>query len=215
MLGAAAALALWLATALGGGVTAETPVVVLAADDAVLRLPVSPNVDRIVADLRAEFERLAVLERDPRIAAGLRAFSSDAALLHDVATAPVEMFDNREAAATATAVYDIELDPELVTVVVTTVELVPGYGATAVTREHEDGHALINRKVAQRCAADALAAGVGAGRRGNLLITAMMAYLSDAGDSVHAVYHDYVSGASFGRHLGYAEQALDDTRPCE
>lgn len=208
-------LVVWLTTALGSGVDADTPVLVLAADDPILRLPVSPDVDRIVADLQDEFERLAAAEPDARIAEALVAFSRDSDLLHNVATAPVEMFDNGAAAATATAVYDITLDPELVTVVVTTVELVPGYGATAISREHEDGHALINRSVARRCAAHALAAGVATGRRGDSLINGMMAYMSNAAESVHTEYHRHASAAAFGRHMRLAEEALAATRPCE
>ncbi len=207
-------LALWLVSALGGGPNADTPVLVLAADDPILRLPVSPGVDRIVSDLRIELQRLAAVETDARIAEALLGLSDDDDLLRSIATAPVDMFASGDAAATATAVYDITLGPDLVTVIVTTVELVPGYGATAVSREHEDGHALINRSVAQRCAAEALAAGVNSGRRGASLIDGMMAYMTDAADSVHTVYHRYVTGAPFGRHIRLAEQALAEVLPC-
>lgn len=204
----------WLVGALGSGVAADTPVLVLAAEDPILRLPVSPDVDRIVSDLQIEFEKLAAVERDPRIAFALREISGDPDLLQRVATAPAEMFDNGKAAATATPVFSITLEPEVVTVVVTTVELVPAYGATAISREHEDGHALINRSVARRCAADALAAGVAAGYRGNSLINSMMAFMSDSADPVHAQYHSSVAGAAYGRHIRLADQAIDDVNPC-
>ena len=204
----------WLVGALGSGVAADTPVVVLAAEDPVLRLPVSPDVDRIVSDLQIEFERLAAVESDSRIASALLEISGDPDLLQSVATAPVEMFDNGRAAATATPVFSITLEPAVVTVVVTTVELVPAYGATAISREHEDGHALINRSVARRCAADALAAGVAAGYRGNSLINSMMAFMADSADPVHSLYHSAISSASYGRHLRLAEQAVAEIDPC-
>ena len=207
-------LAVVATTATGGAVTADTRVLVLAAEDPVLNLPISPDVDRVVSDLQTELERIATAATDSRIAAAVLRIRDDTATLRSVAAAPVDMFDNGEAAATATAVYDISLDTDIVTVVVTTVELVPAYGATAVSRDHEDGHAHINRSVARRCAAEALAAGVEADRRGSLLINGMIAYMSDAADAVHTEYHRTVSGLSYGSHQRAAARALETVNPC-
>jgi hypothetical protein len=207
-------IAVITATALGPTVGADTRVEVLAAEDPVLNLPISPNIDRVVADLEVELQRLAAAEPDPRIAEALLRISDNDSTLRGVATTPVDMFDSGRAAATATPVYDIEIKPDLVTVVVTTVELVPAYGATAVSRDHEDGHALINRSVARRCADDALADGVHSGLRGNSLIRHMMAFISREADAVHSEYHNSLSGASYGTHQRIAERALAEVSPC-
>ena len=195
-------------------ITADTQITVIAAGDPVLLLPVSPDIDRIVGDLRTEIERLAATASDPRIAAAFSALAADDELLRNVASAPAEMFDSGRAAATATPVYDITLEPNEVTVVVTTVELIPGYGATAISRDHEDGHALINRRVAARCAKEALADAVAVGRQGEALIDHIIARLSSAGQIVHHRYHQYVANAGLGMHLREAERALADVPGC-
>ena len=217
MFGFIAVLAALVTLAVLGGsrIAMDTPVVVLDADDVALHLPVSPSVERIVGDLHVELRRVADSSRDVRIAAALDRIEADRDLLVAVATTPAEMFDNGAAAATATAVYDIQLDPERVVVTVVTIELVPAYGSTAASREHEDGHALINEKVAQRCAAEALRQGVGRGLQGQLLINFMVGRISTSGDPVHAVYHRYVQNAGYGQHIRYAEQALLDVPGCD
>ena len=131
-----------------------------------------------------------------------------------VATSPVEMFDNGQAAATATAVYDIQLNRDQVILVVVTVELVPGFGSTAASREHEDGHSLINRDTADRCAAQALRISVEAGFRGDRLIDSIVAELSAANEPVHARYHEDAENARYGQHIRLAEKALDDVTGC-
>ncbi len=208
------ALALLVISVNAKRITADTPITVIAAGDPVLLLPVSPDIDRIVGDLRIEVERLAATATDPRVAAAFYALAADEALLRSVASAPVEMFDSGRAAATATPVYDVTLDPDGVTVVVTTVELIPGYGATAISRDHEDGHALINRRVAARCAEDALVAAVEGGRQGEALIDAIIEGLSSASQSVHHRYHQYVTNTGPGMHLREAERALADVPGC-
>lgn len=198
----------------GPQVGAETPVAVLAADRVVLNLPVSPSVERIVTDLRNELAAMSTATTDPRIAAALERIGTDDQLLTLVAESPVEKFDNGEAVATATPLYDVRLDEERVVVTVVTVELVPGYGSTAGSRDHEDGHALINEKIAKRCSRDALLAAVDAGYQGQSLINYMVSLLYDSADPVHAKYHSYVVRANYGQHLRYAEQALNDVEGC-
>ena len=208
-------LALWLTTSWSNNILSpDTPVRVLAADDVVLHLPVSPNVGRITTDLSVEFNTAAATATDPRIADAFHMWSQDGALLQQVATTPVEMFDSGEAAATATAVYDILLEPDVVTVIVSTVELVPGYGSTAVSRDHEDGHALINRTIAKRCAAGAFRDSVDSGYQGEALINSILARLNESNGPVHATYHSYVSQAGFGQHIRQAERALTDVPGC-
>ena len=206
---------LWFIAVVGGpAVSADTPVVVLAAEDPVLLLPVSPDVERIANDLAAELEALAAAEVDPRIEAALRRFAADRDLLRRVAANPVEMFDSATAAATATPMYDIALERESVVLVVATVELVPGYGSTAISRDHEDGHALINRKVAQRCGQAALRSALDSGRRGELLINGMIAFLSEQSNAVHDEYHRKVGRAGYGQHIRLAQEALDESGVC-
>ena len=151
---------------------------------------------------------------DSRVEAALRRIDNDDELLRAIATSPVHMFDSGEAAATATAVYDIQLESDRVTLTVATVELVPAYGSTARSREHEDGHALINERVARRCAAGALRAGIESGLQGDLLVNRMVAELSASGDPVHDAYHSYVRNARYGQHIRLAEQALQDVPGC-
>ncbi len=206
---------MWVAGAwFGSDVNADTPVVVLAADDVILHLPRSPSVDRIVSDLHAELRATAAIVRDNRIASALERMDQHDDMLRQVASAPVDMFDNGEAAATATAVYDIQLDSDAVTIVLVTVELVPGFGSTAGSREHEDGHALINHSVARRCATDALRFSVESGYRGDSLVNSMINYLSASGDPVHARYHELVEHARYGQHIRLARQAVTDTPGC-
>jgi hypothetical protein len=215
MIGFGLTVGLWISTLwLGAGVDADTPVVVLAADDVVLHLPRSPSVDRIVSDLSVELRSQAAATNDPRIERALQKLESDREFLAQVATSPVDKFDNGQAAATATAMYDIQIDKERVTVVVLTVELVPGFGSTAGSREHEDGHALINLSLARRCAADALRVSVEAGYRGQSLVNSMWNQLNAANDPVHLQYHQYVKNARYGQHLRYAEQAIADVPGC-
>lgn len=198
----------------GAGVDADTPVVVLSASEVILHLPRSPSVDRIVSDLHLELSAVAGRATDPRIADAINRIETDDTLLEQVATSPVEMFDNGEAAATATAVYDIQVNEDNVTVVVLTVELVPGFGSTAGSREHEDGHALINESMARRCAAAALGVAVESGYGGESLINSMVNSLVAASSPVHETYHQYVRNARYGQHLRYAEQALGDVAGC-
>ena len=208
------ALVLLLVSINARRITVDTPITVVAAGDPVLFLPVSPDVDRIVGDLRDELDRLAGEAKDPRVADALRQIAADDELLRSIADAPVEMFDSGRAAATATPVYDITLQPDGVTVVVATVELIPGYGATAISRDHEDGHALINRRVAARCARAAMAEAVQEGRQGEALIDGIITGLSTASESVHLRYHQYVANAGLGTHLQEAERALIDVPGC-
>ncbi|MEA2000929.1 MAG: hypothetical protein U9N84_03455 [Actinomycetota bacterium] len=195
-------------------IVADTPVVVLGTDRIVLLLPQSPSVERVTSDLIGELDVLAGRESDIRVSDALQRIATDIDLLHAVAQAPVDMFDNRKAAATATPVYDVMLDPERVVVVVATVELVPGFGSTAASREHEDGHAMINLDVAERCAADALATSIDNGRQGSALIDGVITYLVDSGVPVHARYHQYVEHAQYGQHVRFAQQALDEIAGC-
>ena len=211
--GLAAAFVVLLALS-SGRIDADTPVSVLTADEIILHLPVSPSIERIVADLHLELQAVAAASSDSRIEEALRRINDDDELLRAIATTPVDMFDNGEAAATATAVYDIQLEPERVTVTVATVELVPAYGSTARSREHEDGHALINRRVARRCASEALRTGVASGLQGDRLVNRMVIELSASGDPVHNAYHRYVANARYGQHIRLAEQALRDVPGC-
>ncbi len=195
-------------------VDADTPVSVLAADEVVLHLPVSPSVDRIVADLHLELQQVAATTTDPRVADALNRIEDDDGLLREVAETPVEMFDNGEAAATATAIYDIQMDRERVTVTVITIELVPAYGSTARSREHEDGHAMINEAIAKRCAVESLRTGVEDGLQGQPLINRMVSEISASGDPVHAVYHSLAQNARYGQHMRFAARALDEVPGC-
>jgi len=197
-----------------GRVAADTPITVLTADEIILHLPVSPSIDRIVSDLHLELQAVAAASSDGRIAAALRRIDGDGELLHEVASRPAHMFDSGEAAATATAVYDIQLEPEGVTVTVATVELIPAYGSTARSREHEDGHALINERITQRCAAEALRTGVESGLQGDRLVDRMVVELSSSGDPVHNAYHRFVRNARYGQHIRLAEQALQEVAGC-
>lgn len=198
----------------GARVAADTPVTVLDADEVILHLPVSPSVGRIVSDLHRELREVTATTRDTRIVAALERLEADNELLGEVAVTPVEMFDSGEAAATATAIYDIQLDPERVVVTVITIELVPAYRSTAASRDHEDGHALINDEVARRCAPAALRSGVESGLQGQRLIDAIVVHISAAGDPVHDAYHRYARSAGYGEHLRFAEQALADVPGC-
>ncbi len=195
-------------------VTAETPVTVLAADRVVLLLPVSPTTERVIADLRVELNAMATGETDPRIASALNRAAGDDDLLASVAAAPVDMFASGAAIATATPLFDVSLSKERVVVTTITVELVPGYGSTATSRDHEDGHALINEKIASRCSAEALAAALDDGYQREDLIRAMSRLINLAADPVHARYHTYVKAAGYGQHLRYAGQALEDVAGC-
>jgi hypothetical protein len=206
--------ALLVLTRVDPTIAADTPVAVLPAADVVLLLPVSPSVDRITADLSQQLNEQAAMATDDRLRVALERAAADPDLLTRVATTPVEMFEGGEAAATATAVFDVELDPAEVTIVVATVELVPGYGNTAASRDHEDGHALINRTVAIRCAGSALAASVSSGRQGKALIDGIIGYISSASYPVHDAYHDLAAGATYGQHLAHAQRALAQVTAC-
>lgn len=206
----------WLAVALWlhAGVTAETPVVVLVADPLVVSLPQAPSRSRVVTELESAIDTAAATEANSRIRDALLRTSEEEAMLLSIATSPVEMFGSGDAVATATPIYDISLAPDQVTIVVATIELIPGYGATAVSHDHEDGHALINAAVARRCAADVVAASLAAGYRGVRLTEAISNGLADAGSSVHEEYHQLVRYATYGEHIRYAEQALETVAGC-
>lgn len=196
-------------------VSADTPVTVLAGDRVVLLLPVSPSVERIVGDLRLELQSISEQESDPRITRALDRVAGDDDLLHQVATTPADMFFSGTAVATATPVFDVDLGKDRVIVTTITVELVPAYGSTAGSREHEDGHALINEKIATRCARDALLYGLERGYQGQGLINTMVSLINLAADPVHARYHSYVGNASYGQHIPLAEESLGDVEGCQ
>lgn len=193
---------------------ADTPVAVLPAPDLVLLLPVSPTPERIVADLSEELRSRAAGAADEHLRSALERMAADPALLRQVATRPADMFVAGEAVATATALYDVELDPAQVTVVVMTVELIPGYGSTAISRDHEDGHALINREIAYRCARPGLEALVASGHQGERLINGLIAFLDQASGRVHDGYHRLVGGGAYGQHVTRAREALTDAPGC-
>jgi hypothetical protein len=193
---------------------AETPVSVLTADRVLLLLPVSPSADRIVHDLRLELRHVAAGSTDPRIAAALDRVADDDDLLQQVAAQPADMFSSGRAAASATPLFEVSLSKERVVVTAITVELVPGYGSTASSRDHEDGHALINERIARRCAHEAFLYGIEHGYRGQQLINAMVALLNDAASPVQSRYHSYVGNAAYGQHTRYAEQALAEIPGC-
>ncbi len=199
----------------GTAIAADTPVVVLGTEPIILRLPQSSSVERVTSDLVGELDAVASRESDIRVTDALQRIAADVELLRAVATAPVDMFDNRKAAATATPLYDIMLDPEMVVVTVATIELVPGFGSTATSREHADGHALINLAVARRCAADALAASVNDRRQGAALIDGIITHLVDSSAPVHALYHQYADHAQYGQHVRFARQAIDEVTGCD
>ena len=73
---------------------------------------------------------------------------------------------------------------------------------------------MITEKIATRCAGEALQTGVEAGYQGQSLINWMMLSIYDSTDPVHARYHSYVTTASYGQHIRYAEQALQDVDGC-
>lgn len=197
-----------------GQLSADTPVTVLTADRVVLLLPVAPSVERIVGDLRQELYAVSATTTDPRIAGALDRVAAADDLLREVAENPVDMFASSEAVATATPLFDVTLSKEQVVVTAITIELVPGYGATAGSRDHEDGHALINEKIAKRCARDAFQAGIAEGYQGQALINAITSLLYQAIDPVHAKYHSHVRYANYGQHIAYAEQALQEVSGC-
>jgi len=194
--------------------TADTPVSVLSADQVVLLLPIDPSVERIVTDMRTELETVGAGSTDPRITRALDRAAGDDELLYQIAASPADRFSSGEAVATATPIFDISLGKERVVVTAITVELVPGYGATAGSRDHEDGHALINEKIAKRCARDALQLGIERGYRGQSLANFMVSSLYDATDAVHSKYHGLVRYARYGQHIAFAEQALDEVPGC-
>jgi hypothetical protein len=197
-----------------GTVAADTPVAVLPGGDIVLTLPVSPSVDRITSDLARELRQLAASATDTRLSEALARMAANPELLRQVATSPADMFDTGEAIATATAIYDSDLDPAVVTVVIANVELVPGYRSTAVSKDHEDGHALINRTMAIRCSSAGLATLVDAGHQGERLINGLVSYLSAASTPVHEEYHNLVGGAVYGQHMARAQEALAEATAC-
>jgi len=196
-------------------VSADTPVTVLTGDTVVLLLPIAPSVDRIVGDLRLELQSMSIAETDPRIARALQRVADNDDLLRDVATTPADMFHSGAAVATATPLFDVDLDKERVIVTTITVELVPAYGSTAGSREHEDGHALINEKIAGRCAREAFIYGIGRGHQGQGLVNTVVSLINLAADPVHARYHSYVGNAGYGQHIGFAEQSLKDVEGCK
>ena len=194
--------------------SADTPVTVLTADRVVLLLPVSPSVDRIIHDLRLELHNVAATATDPRVAAALDRVARDDDLLSGVATTPADMFKSGQAAASATPLFEVSLSKERVVVTSITVELIPGYGSTAGLKDHEDGHALINERVARRCAGDAFLHGIGHGDRGQGLVNTMVSFLNAAAAPVQNRYHGYVGNAAYGQHIAYAEQALAEVSGC-
>ena len=62
-------------------IAADTPISVVAADEVVLTLPVSPSVDRITSDLRQQLETMASTQTDPRLRTALQRFARDPELL--------------------------------------------------------------------------------------------------------------------------------------
>jgi hypothetical protein len=205
------AAVLWLRA---DAISPDTPVTVLVAEPAVVSLPQAPTEARIVAELRATLSAVAAADADPTVAEALRRTAADDAMLLAVAASPVEMFASGAAVATATPIYDIAVESDRITIVVTTVELIPGYGATAVSHDHEDGHALINATVARRCGATVVTAAIRAGHRGVNLTAAISNGLVAAGAPVHDEYHVLAQNAGYGHHRRWAEQALENVAGC-
>lgn len=187
------------------------PVVVYAADPVRVVLPISANEDLIVNGLRDSLEERAKATANPIVRQQLLRLREGEERLDRIATRSVQRFDSGQAAALAFSLYSAEVSREDVTIVSVTAELIPNYRGLAKSRDHEDGHALINSELARRCGPGITQRLIARGLGGAWLENAIITELHDVGDVAHDVYHLLVENATLGAHQRHARTATDQT----
>ena len=193
----------------GPGVDPDTPVVVYAADPVKVILPAEPDERDIAGYVYSELVSTAKRESGI-LAADLRTMAEDPALLDWIATSGSVRFSSNQAAALAYPLYGVSVSDDAVFITTTTVELLPQHWAIGLSIGHEDGHAIINRMLAESCGA-ALVRSLAAGRLGGAgLEAAIQNGLYDLGDDAHGRYHEMVNGVRSPAFARSARTAADE-----
>lgn len=185
------------------------PVVVYAADPVRVVLPISASENLIVGGLQDSLEERAKATANPIVREQLLRLRESKDRLDRIASRSVQRFDSGQAAALAFSLYSAEVTSEDVTIVSVTAELIPNYRGLAKSRDHEDGHALINSELARRCGPGIAHRLIARGLGGAWLENAIIVELHEVGDAAHDVYHLLVQNATLGAHQRHARAATD------
>lgn len=194
----------------GPAPSADATVRVLTADPIRVVLPIGAESGFIAARVREELNAAANRTVDPAVRTMLQELAG-AEDVTDLARVGAEKFASREAAALAYPIYFVLADTERITISVATTELIPQLPTIAVSRDHEDGHALINSQLAQRCGPPLSRHHIEAGSGGAHLEAAIANGLLGLGTEAHELYHQYVQDAAVGAHRAQALRAVDET----
>lgn len=208
--GALAALAyLTVTQVVGPGVDPDTPVIVYSADPVKVILPAEPDERDIAGYVYSEL--VAIAKRESGVLAeDLRSMSEDQDLLGWIATTGSTRFSSNQAAALAYPLYGVTVNDDAVTITTTTVELLPQHWAIGLSIGHEDGHAIINRMLAESCGAALVRSFAGGRLRGAGLEVAIQNGLYELGDHAHGRYHEMVNGVRSPAFARSARTAADE-----
>lgn len=193
----------------GPAVGPDTPVIVHSADPIKVILPANPDAKTISGYVYGAISEVAKrhsgdLERD------LRAMADDGELMSWIADGGASRFASDQAAALAYPIYRVNVQPEYVSITTATVELLPQYWNIGKSIAHEDGHATINRILAEKCGKVLVAEYATTGRRGGVLARTIEQALYDLGDDAHGLYHAAVNGNRSPAFDRAARAAADD-----
>jgi hypothetical protein len=192
----------------------DTPVVVYSADPVKVILPADPDPKDITGYVYAEL--VATAKRESGVLAeDLRTMSEDQELLSWIATSGAGRFSSNQAAALAYPLYRVTADSEAVFITTTTVELLPQNWAIGYSIGHEDGHATINRMIAESCGSALVRRNADGRLRGGAFEVAIQNGLLELGDTAHNRYHEMVNGvrsAAFARSARTAAEEVISAR---
>jgi hypothetical protein len=198
----------------GPSIDPETPVVVYSADPLKVILPADPDTNDITGYVYAEL--VAAAKRESGVLSeDLRTMSEDQELLGWIAASGERRFTSNEAAALAYPLYGVTVESEVVFITTTTVELLPQHWAIGYSIGHEDGHAIINRMIAESCGSALVRTNADGRLRGRGLEVAIQNGLLELGDAAHNRYHEMVNGvrsAAFARSARTAAEEVITAR---
>ena len=198
----------------GASIDPDTPVVVYSADPVKVILPADPDSNVISGYVYSELVAAAKLESGV-LAFDLRTMSEDQELLGWIASSGASRFSSNQAAALAYPLYGVTVDTDRVAITTTTLELLPQHWAIGYSIGHEDGHATINRMIAEACGSALVRRHAEENLRGRGLEAAIQNGLHELGDAAHAAYHEMVNGnrsAAFARSARTAAEEVIDER---
>ena len=204
---AAAITVLVITGRLGSDSAPEGPVRVVTGDPVRVILPVNASAAIIEQRTIVAVTEATASASTAEMRTELELMAADAATLDWIARTGNARLVSGDAAALAFSLFRVDASGDQLTIYSITVELIPGTGGIAVSRDHEDGHAEVNDQLALRCGPELARQQIAAGAAGALLEASIEQRLESAANEAHDLYHQHVQDASLGTHVKFARDA--------